>query len=268
MTLVFILDLDGTIIGDCIYQCEIYKIYLILAKLGIKLKINEILEDCYKEKSKLIRPYFSYFINKMKEYYNNPLFYIYTASEKKWALKEIDIIEKNLNLKFNRPIFTRNDCLNIHNKYKKSIETIKKKIKIDNPEIIIIDDNDVYIDNNNRLIKCEAYNYKHFCNYWDYIPITKITNKIVLNFLATLIDNNRLNPLYNLLTNKNKLEYYKWLYNKCNEINKLNKKYKKDNFWLNLTKIIINNNISIINDTSIKFIKKTLENYDCNSQYY
>ncbi len=268
MTLVFILDLDGTIIGDCIYQCEIYKIYLILAKLGIKIKINEILEKCYKEKSKLIRPSFITFINKMHEHYENPLFYIYTASEKKWALKEIDIIEKNFNFKFNRPIFTRNDCINVNGKYKKSIELIKKKIKVNNPEIIIIDDNDVYIDNNNKLIKCTTYNYKHFCNYWDYIPITKIKNKIVLNFLANLINNNRLNPSYHLITNKNKMEYYKWLYNKCNEINKSNKKYKRDNFWLNLTKIITTNNITIINDTSIKFIKKNLEHYDCNIQCY
>jgi len=268
MVLVFILDLDGTIIGDCIYQCEIYKIYLILAKLGIKIKINEILEQCYKEKSKLLRPSFMYFINKMNEYYNNPLFYIYTASEKKWALKEVEIIEKNLNFKFNRPIFTRNECININGKYKKSIESIKKKMKINNPEIIIIDDNDVYIDNNNRLITCKTYNYKYFCNYWDYIPISKIKNKIVLNYLANLIDNNRLNPLYQLITNKNRMEYYKWLYDKCNEINKSNRKYKKDNFWLNLTKIITINNINIINDTSIKFIKKTLEDYDYNSHYY
>ena len=44
---VFILDLDGTIIGNCIYQAEIYKISLILAKLGVKIKINNIIEDYY-----------------------------------------------------------------------------------------------------------------------------------------------------------------------------------------------------------------------------
>jgi|694.fasta_scaffold05438_20 hypothetical protein len=268
MTIVFILDLDGTIIGDCIYQCEIYKIYMILAKLGIKIKINEILENCYNEKSKLIRPYFSLFINKMNEYYKNPQFYIYTASEKKWALKEIGIIEKNLNIKFNRPIFTRNDCINVKEHYKKSIETIKKRIKVDEPEIIIIDDNDVYIDNNSKLIKCKNYNYKYFCNYWDYIPIEKIKNKIVLNYLSTLINSNRLNPLYQLITNKNKLEYYKWLYDKCSEITKSNKKYKKDKFWLDLTKIIINNNIININDNSIKFIKKHFVDCDYNNQCY
>ena len=108
---VFIIDLDGTIIGDCIYQVELYKLSLILNKLKIKIKINDILKDCYKEKTKLIRPYFKLFLEKMREIYPSSHFYIYTASEKKWAEKELMIIEKVLNFKFNRPIFTRNDCI-------------------------------------------------------------------------------------------------------------------------------------------------------------
>ncbi len=108
---VFIIDLDGTIIGDCVYQAEIYKISLILNKLRIKIKINEILEQSYKEKTKLIRPYFKLFLEKMRKIYPSSYFYIYTASEKKWAEKELMIIEKVLNFKFNRPLFTRNDCL-------------------------------------------------------------------------------------------------------------------------------------------------------------
>ena len=63
---VFIIDLDGTIIGDCIYQSELFKIYLILKKLGINIKINDILEPCYNEKSRLIRPYFVEFMRQMK----------------------------------------------------------------------------------------------------------------------------------------------------------------------------------------------------------
>lgn len=260
---VFIIDLDGTIIGDCIYQTEIYKISLILGKLGHKIKINDILEEHYNEKNKLIRPYFSTFISKMKEIMPNVYFYVYTASEKKWGEKEIKIIEKNLNIKFERPIFTRNDCATIvedNNKisFLKSIEHIKKKIKLPNPEIIIIDDKEVYIDNSHRLINCKIYNYKYFCNYWDYIPISKIKNKVFLKFLSSLIETNRLNPVYITNTNKNKCNYYKWLYLKTNEINKSNKKYKKDNFWLSLTKIITENKIKTLNDNSITLIQKLL----------
>jgi hypothetical protein len=253
---VFIIDLDGTIIGDCIYQAEIYKISLILNKLKIKIKINEILEECYK--TKLIRPYFKLFIEKIREYYPSSYFYIYTASEKKWAEKELTIIEKVLNIKFNRPIFTRNDCEIIEREdkidIKKSVDLIKKKIKVKNPEILIIDDNDVYIDNNEKLIKCEIYNYKYFCNYWDYIPIEKIRNKIVLKYLKSLIKNNRLNPIIEKKTMKEKINHYDWLYQKCNEVNKMNKRCINDNFWLRLTKVLIENNIKSFNNLTIKFI--------------
>jgi hypothetical protein len=259
---VFIIDLDGTIIGDCIYQTDIYKIGLILRKLGFKIKINDILEDHYNEKTKLIRPYFLNFITTIKKTIPNSYFYIYTASEKKWAEKEIKIIEKILDIKFERPIFTRNDCnLNMEEEkisFIKSIDKIKKKIKIENPEIIIIDDKTVYIDNNHRLIKCKMYNYKYFCNYWDYIPITKIKNKIFLDFLSKLINENRLSPFYDTKTNKQKKDYYKWLYLKTLEINKNNKKYKNDKFWLYLTKIIVENKITKLNEENISLIKSML----------
>lgn len=88
--------------------------------------------------------------------------------------------------------------------------------------------------------------------------MSKIKNKIFLNYLATLVEGKRLCPSYSLLTMKNKTEYYKWLYRKCNDIIEENKYYKDDDFWLKLTKIIIDNNIMIINDTSLKFIKRLL----------
>lgn len=262
MPFVFIIDLDGTIIGDCIFQCEIYKIHLILAKLGIKIKINEILEMAYTEKSKLIRPFFSHFIKTISNKYPDTHFYIYTASEKKWGIKEIETIEKNIDFKFNRPIFTRTECAIIQTprkmEYRKSIDSIKKRIKVKDPEFIIIDDKEVYVDNSDRLIKCECYNYKLFCNYWDYIPINKIKNKIVLDYLTSLIDSKRLSPSISLVTMKNKLEYYKWLYEKCSEILKYNRKYKNDDFWLRLTSTFIDNQITNLNENSIRFIRKSI----------
>ena len=262
----FIIDLDGTIIGDCIYQTEIYKIYLILGKLGIKIKINEILEPHYSEKGKLIRPHFSYFIKKMKDAFPNSHFYIYTASEKKWDEKEISLIEKNLKIKFNRPIFTRNDCEPTKDEngklsYIKSINRIKRKIKLDNPEIIIIDDKQVYIDNNNRLIKCKLYNYKYFCNYWEFIPIEKIKNQVFIKYLSSLIEAHRLNPTYIIHNMKQKLDYYKWLYKKCKEINHHNAQYKNDEFWLNLTKIICKYKICNFSEKSVSFIQRSVSNH-------
>ena len=83
---VFIIDLDATIIGDCKYQLELYKQYVLLKSKGIKININKSFINYYHEKEKLCRPYFVYFINKMKELYkNNVYFYVYTASSHEWA---------------------------------------------------------------------------------------------------------------------------------------------------------------------------------------
>ena len=199
----------------------------------------------------------------MREQFQNCNFYIYTASEKKWAEKEISIIEKSLNIKFSRPIFTRNDCLLIKsedgsNLLKKSVENIKKKIRVKNPEILIIDDNNVYIDNNDKLILCKSYNYKSFCNYWDYIPIDKITNKIFIDYLNKLISNKTLSPKNNYSNMKQMTQTYKWLYNNCLSINEDNKQYKNDDFWLKITKLIIDNKIRSFNDITTTFINKSL----------
>jgi hypothetical protein len=53
-------------------------------------------------------------------------------------------------------------------------------------------------------------------------------------------------------TISNKLKLYKWLYNKCREINKNNKKFKFDKFWLNLANAIETNKITDFNANVIK----------------
>jgi len=125
---IFILDLDGTIIGDCSYQCDVYNIQEIIRKTLVvkkkdmnKLELGAIsrhktlcdksLNECYNSCSKLVRPFFGIFISKMRKMFPNSHFFVYTASEKTWALKEINIIEKQNKIKFNRPIFTRDNCI-------------------------------------------------------------------------------------------------------------------------------------------------------------
>lgn len=235
---IFILDLDGTIIGDCKYQCEIHNIEKILKKNSIKCNFTNILKKSYHHKSKLLRPYFLYFFNTIKKKYPTSLIYVYTSSEKKWANKQINMIEKENNIKFNRPVFTRNDCiLSSEGIYKKSINNILKK-KLINNEIIVIDNNNVYLDNIDKLLICPTYKYILFHDIWELIPNN--INKNINLYLENLIKNNYLCP-YNtkILSNmKIKCKIYKWLYNKCLLNN------KKDIFWKNITNYIIKNDIN------------------------
>ena len=61
---------------------------------------------------------------------------------------------------------------------------------------------------------------------------------------------------------KQQLNHYDWLFKKCNEINKNNRKCKNDDFWLKLTKIIIENKIISFNNSSIKFIHNKIVELD------
>ena len=249
---IFIIDLDGTIIGDCKYQNYLYNIKMILNKNNIKYDVNSHIKEAYSNKSLLIRPYFIYFINKMKNFFPSSYFYIYTSSLKEWALNEISLIEKQNNIKFNRPIFTRENCvLTNDNKYVKCISTILNNNKLKNSQILIIDNNDIFIDMKDNLILCPSYNYIFFQDIWSSLPETIYNCNKCMSFLNKLIENNNISyHKTNDFNHKYKTLAYKWIYKKCNNINKKNKKYSKDTFWKKLADYIILNNISDFNNKS------------------
>ena len=244
---VFIIDLDATIIGNCKYQLELYKQYMLLKSKGIKININKLFHNFYVEKAKLCRPYFSYFITKMRELYkNNVYFYVYTASSHEWANFEIKIIEKANNIKFNRPIFTKNDC-KLDSKeqcYVKIVTPILDKIKPKDPEIIIIDDCEVYKDFKESHILCRPYKYTVFCELHNYLlPEQKnIKNLLICPFT-------------------NKTKQYKWLYKKSKDIDNKNKDFLEDKFWLYLANTIIKHKISNYNPNIIKQLTTIANSY-------
>lgn len=243
---IFIIDLDSTLIGNCTYQLQLFnKVELMKSYNGPKINVKKILSPHYNEKVKLVRPNFTNFINKMREIYNNNVsFYIYTASSYNWANFQIKLIEKENNIKFNRPIFARNYCI-MNNKYtkdktdilfKKSITKILPKIKnAKDSDIIIIDDSDVYINYKDYHIQCKEYNYTLFNDTKAFLP--DYMNNDLINGMHCPYNHSDCSI-------KNKLRLYKWLYKTLSKINKQNEKYKNDNFWINLTNAIEANKIT------------------------
>ena len=180
MSNILILDLDNTIIGNITYQ-------LLLYNLCVKTCKSAISGNHYNEETHVIRYGFTNFINNLKKTIPDIKIYIYTASQKDWALKEIKWIEKNCNIKFNRPILTREDCLYLNNNYYKSIKNISKKIKnINNSDLLIIDNNDIFLDKKEKFLKCPSYNYINFIDLWENIPIKYSNNKNLNEWLLKL----------------------------------------------------------------------------------
>ncbi len=266
--LIIIIDLDGTIIGNCYYQSEVYNIDNIHKKFNIKSISNNNLNNSYKENSKLIRPYFTFFYKNIKKKYPNSLFFIYTASDDKWAKKEITLIEKNFDIKFNRPILSRKDCiLNSNNEYKKSFTKILPKIKKHiknindiNDNLLIIDNNNTFIDYHQNFIKCKSYNYIHFIDLWDSINKNFYKYNELNNYINYLINTNKIFKYYDKNNEKKIEQYLKWKYKKYKKINKNNKKDNNDIFWKNITNIIINNNFDKFDKDTIYKINKFISN--------
>ena len=288
---VFILDLDGTIIGDCSYQCDVYNIQEIIKNKLItnkqtvsnisKLQLGAIaaigkhktlcdksLHECYSSCSKLIRPFFGSFISKMRQTYPNSHFFVYTASDKSWAIKEIAIIEKQNNLKFNRPLFTREHCImdnsgNLHKSVAKVLPAILKSIKAPKDynirdKLLIIDNNPTFIDYKENLLICPTYNYIQFQNLWDNIPHDYQKIEELKKFVTKLITSKK---IYARHTNANSLmleKIHRWLYRKYKRINKYNSSFENDTFWKDLANLISSNHVKIYNKKIVSLLQKSV----------
>ena len=244
--LVILIDLDGTIQGDVNNQVQEY---IFLDKLTKKLHGGNVIlkqnkmDVMYDMEQKLLRPYFKSFMMMMKKHFEEDIeLFVYTASEKKWANYIIPIIESLIGLKFNRPIFTRSDCIwnNTQNKYFKSIDSIHKKIsrclqtkysKLN--KNLTLKYNDMYLIDNNytlihgeehKLILCPTYDYSVFCS-----PLRNIPS-IVMNKYFKIIGDEILHQIITNVWELNKLWFEK-AYKKNAIIENRNKMYIKDDYW-------------------------------------
>ena len=182
LPIIFIFDMDNTIIGDSSY-ISIYKEIISYIMDGCKHKrlktLCNIDKDIWKKNIHVnfIRPYFKKFIEEIKRQFPTAEFFIYSAGTKKYVEYIIEYVEEILNIKFNRPLFTRDDIGRsiYNNEFLKDItgftdnifESLHKKYKLIDKDIdfilnertIIIDDNKEVWNNNYRHIVCPKYTY-------------------------------------------------------------------------------------------------------------
>ena len=267
--LIFIIDIDGTMIGDIKPQVMMYEMNIALKRVDKKINVFNVKEFQHKLQSGIIRPYFSKFIKKIKENYNNAEFFIYTASEKQWATFLVPHIEKTLNIKINRPIFTRQHCTLINNSIQKSIKRItpeitkslKKKygiIKNLEDKCIIIDNIAVYENNDSpKMLICPTYDFKLPEN----LPAI-LNETIFTNHKDTIYS--ILNKYMNLPNVNSYIEfqqmYYIYYVKYISNILKSNNTQLKDKFFLYLLNIILYKKISIFPSNTISYISSKINN--------
>jgi hypothetical protein len=162
----YFFDLDGTIIGDITFQ--IYE-WDMIQRFNPDKMVQFKKNVCTQLASGLLRPGFATFLDFLKARHECE-FFIYTASESRWANFIISCIETVTSIKFSRPLFTRSHCiLDAHENYRKSLKKVlpiaMRKLNIDQNEdmhgkFLFIDNNRVIPRNEeSRLILCSTYMY-------------------------------------------------------------------------------------------------------------
>ena len=259
---IIILDLDGTIIGDIMFQSVLYEISRATNQKSF-FTTKDLQE---KLKNGIIRPHFKRFIQNVDRYCSNIEFYIYTASDKKWANFIIPLIEKSINFKFNRPIFTREDCLLTNNtEIKKCVKHISKKLitslkkkysRINFNNILIIDNLRVYKSNGDKhLVVCPTYNFK----YPENIPaVIKLDDYVqhhttIHQILSRYIQYENTSDYISF-----QKHFYRFYLRYLESVTKSNQIESKDKFWYYMEVILIKKQFRDFNSNVITYINKKI----------
>lgn len=171
--LVILIDLDGTIIGNIGPQVCEWELLQRYAPHKMK-QFRDNLKQHFMQG--LLRPHFTTFIDYIKHHFPHAEFFVYTASETKWAHLVIPCIENITGIQFNRPIFNRTHCIEVKGEYKKSpskllptiFNKMKHKYEMNSIEdfqhnLIMIDNYNVMIkDDDNRLVLAPTYDFASF----------------------------------------------------------------------------------------------------------
>ena len=230
---IIIFDIDQTIIGNVNMQSKendlLEFIYNTCKKKGINNECQNIDLDMQEELNNgLLRPYVRDFITFCDKKLKNVEVFFYTNSNYKWTNKILGkSIEKALNIKINRPFFTRENSMtqdlkkSLANVYPLIIKSLLKKypsMKDEKNTEYILNNRTIFIDdikNNiisytNRQLVCPAYDYYSYYNIYE-----------------KLITKYKMDP--KIFNNKDILKYMEYndiyIYNKNGSLHQKNKDY-------------------------------------------
>ena len=128
-------------------------------------------------------------------------------------------------------------------------------------KLLIIDNNNTFIDYQNNFILCNTYDYIFYLDLWKNINYNYTDNSNLKNHVTKLINNNKICKymFHDDISNTKKELIYKWNYKKLKKINKQNKKELNDNFYEKITCIISDNKFKKFNLDTITYLKKLLK---------
>ena len=196
--LAVVIDIDGTIIGEIMPQVIEWQLISQYRKEFMRQYKTYLIDAL---RTSLIRPGLSDMIHGICADFQNVEFFIYTASEHKWANLLVPCIEAAIGIELNRPIFTRNHMIinpltGVHQKSLAKVlpminRAFKKKgytMPLTLNQCIIIDNNSTLIPNESkRLVLCPTYKYTFYQDVLRFIP-TQIVQENLSHITQYLTD--------------------------------------------------------------------------------
>jgi len=268
---IYVLDIDGTVIGDITYQVAEWEILKLVDPRKLKVFKQNLIDHL---RSGLLRPQLADFIMHLKTINSNSEFFMYTASDDKWAQFLVPCIEAACNVKFARPIFSRKHCIFTGHRCMKSLSKIsnavynkvKSKMGFKKPahvleHMILIDNNNVLLDKEARRgIICPSYNYKQPYDVLRTVDLKLLHDNMytVSKVLAKydLIDDKMVNSKYSSF--QILAAYYGEFANRLNHLSKSSSAIdyeSKDKFWMKLANAIIAlQQKKVSKDTIVKYV--------------
>jgi hypothetical protein len=264
LPVIFIFDLDSTLIGQ---SSAIYNGYKkLLDFIADKCKhqkldgpICDIDKDDWKEiiPNNLFRPHLKQGLDNIKSLYPTAEFFIFSLGIKEYVTSLVKIIENRFDVKFNRPIFAREDaslsgtyshnkdiagyqdtiCKSLAKKYPK-VKQEKYKNIIFKDRTIIIDDNSTVWMDDPRYIICKAYEYNPIYIIHNKIIEIIIQNPIVQNFINQSHYLHMPNVYSSTSLEEYMLDYHMYLANQYRINRENNSQQLKDDFFVKFVNTI------------------------------
>lgn len=251
---IFFFDVDGTLVGDVsplICMWELCKRFAPSHMYHVRREV------IYNLKSGLLRPYTAQLIQNLKHEHKTSEVFVFTAADKKWAEFLISCIEQVINFKFNRPMFTRQNCLRSDNEIRKSIKhilpTAVKTIKKNNvacqgmlthhfqEHMVLIDNSPVLVDSEmKKWIKCPTYHFRNTIDVLKYFSdeLLKNNSEEVIKLLHTydMFPKNVITCTYDQF----RILYYQHLSKHIayDYSHRKTKKITSDTFFIQLSKVL------------------------------
>lgn len=274
LPLVIFLDIDGTIIGDILPQVcewEILENYDRAKIPAFRQNLVEMLQ------CGILRENLADFLTMMKKTHDHIEFFIYTASDMKWAQFLVPCIEKAIGFQFNRPIFSRKHCISKTAEYKKSLSSVlpfvtkrlSPKYKLMNTKsmrnrVAIVDNNNVLVNGEmHRCIKCPTYDYTYH-----YDILARLSLKVLGSHygeIASILSRHQLFPEFYVSSNNHmtfttfRVKYYEALCGAIMSSAKQNKKaVRQDKYWIELLNIMQTANIESLKENVVYTLNKAL----------